>query len=227
MGRIGVMAQFIYDKGRSGVSVTDYRDLVRVMRQIEPAMFLELKRDFRKVAKPLVKDVKKGIPKSPPTRGIHIKRPQATPSGFNPRVIPGRLTWGANDQNRNKGVDSVLAKTPRVRTKLANGATETSIARVQVENAAVVMADMAGRSGKWINKRSQTREYRYSRSASGTRVHKVNGQGRAMIKALQAAKGQGSRFVYPAAERALPAVRYEALRVLQGGFDKVNQKLRS
>lgn len=221
------MAQFIYANGRSGVYVTDYRDLVRVMRQVEPAMLLELKRDFRRVAQPLVKDVKKGIPKSPPTRGVHIKRPQATPSGFNPRVVPGRLTWGANKQNRNKAVTSVLAKTPRVKARFNNNANVTSIARVQVENAAVVMADMAGKSGKWINKKPQTREYLYSRSRSGSRIHRVNGQGRAMINALNAAKGQGSRFVYPAAEKAIPGVRYEAERVLQGGFDKLNQKLRS
>ena len=231
MGRMVVMVQVISRNNRDGVSIPDYRDLIKTMREVEPALVTELKRDLRKVAKPLVDGVKKGIPKQPPTRGIHISRPQNTPSGFNPRVIPGRLTWGANSQNRNKNVRSVLAKTPRVRTKLRNGATETSIARVQVENAAVVMADMAGRSGAWVNKRPQTREYRYSRSRSGTRVHKVNGQGRAMINALKSARGakssNGSRFVYPSAEDSLPMVRYQALNVLKGGFDKVNMKLRS
>lgn len=235
MGRMVVMVQYISRGQRDGVSIPDYRDLVKTMRQVEPMLLLQMKRDFRAVAKPLVQSVKSGIPKQPPTRGIHISRPQRTPSGFNPRVVPGRLTWGANEQNRNKRVDSVLAKTPRVRTKLRNGATETSIARVQVENAAVVMADMAGKSGAWIGKRSVTRPYRYSRGnvfrATGNgveqlRQHRINGQGRAMIEALNR-KGRGSRFVYPAAESSLPAVRSQALNVLKGGFAKVNMKLRS
>lgn len=225
------MVQVISRNNRDGVSIPDYRDLIKTMRQVEPAMITELKRDLRKVAKPLVDSVKSGIPKEPPTSGVHVSRPQNTPSGFSPRVVPGRLTWGANSQNRNKGVRTVLAKTPRVRTKLRNGATETSIARVQVENAAVVMADMAGRSGAWINKRPQTRQYLYSRSASGSRSHRINGQGRAMIDALGRSRGarssNASRFVYPAAEASLSFVRYQALNVLKGGFYKVNEKLRS
>ncbi len=235
MGRMVVMAQFIYSKGRSGVSVTDYRDLVKTMREVEPALLLEMRRGFRKVSKPMVKSIKSGIPKQPPTKGIHISRPQNTPSGFNPRVVPGRLTWGANQQNRKQRVDSVLVKTPRVRAKLRKGVTETSIARVQVENAAVVMADMAGTVNKV--RRTVTRPYLYSRGGAQTgkfgttaqlitmRQHKINGQGKAMIRALGAKKR--SRYVYPAAEGSLPAVRLAAEQVLQNGFNQVNTKLRS
>ena len=222
------MVQVIRQGDRSGVSVPDYRDLIKTIRQTEPKMMIQLRRDFRKIAKPMVTDIKKEIPSEPPTSGVHVKRPQNVTSGFAPRVIPGRLSWSANSQNRNKSIKAVTVKMPRVKTKFRNGANMTSIARVQVENAAVVMADLAGSSNMWINKRPQTREYRYSRSRSGVRSHKVNNQGRAMINALNRKKSaQRSRFVYPAAEKSMDVVKYQALNVLKGAFDKVNRELRS
>lgn len=222
------MAKVVTGNNRSGVYISDYRDFVKVMKQVEPDLMKEMRKDFRKIAKPMVQDVKAGIDKQPPTRGIHVKRRSQTVSGFYPRVVPGRLTWGANGQNKNKKVDAVYTRSPRVKTRLRNNATMTSIARVEVHNAAVVMADMAGSSFKWVNKRSMTRPYRYSgRGSTGMRQHRINGQGQAMIDALNKSKGGPSRFVYPAAEASMPQVRYQALNVLKGGFDKVNMKLRS
>jgi hypothetical protein len=222
------MARVVTANGRSGVYITDYRDLVKVMKQVEPDLLTEMRRDFRKIAKPMVDDVKQGIDKQPPTRGIHIKRPQKTISGFYPVVIPGRLTWGANAQNKNKKVDAVYTRSPRVKTRLMNGATMTSIARVEVHNAAVVMADMAGSTNQWVNKKPMTRPYLYNqRGTTIMRKHRINGQGKAMIEALTQSSGKASRFIYPAAESSMPQVRYQALNVLKGGFDKVNMKLRS
>ena len=233
------MAKVVTQNNRSGVYISDYRDFIKVMKQVEPDLMKEMRKDFRKIAKPMVRDVKAGIDKQPPTRGIHVKRRSQTVSGFFPKVIPGRLTWGPNSQNGNKKVDSVYTRSPRVKTRLMNGATMTSISRVEVHNAAVVMADMAGKSGKWVNKRPMTRPYKYGGGGTQTgkygtkaqlvtmRQHRINGQGRAMISALNKSKGKASRFIYPAAEASMPQVRYQALNVLKGGFDKVNMKLRS
>jgi hypothetical protein len=222
------MVEVITRDNRTGVYITDYRDLIKIMRQTEPQLLTQMRKEFRKIARPMVKDVKRGIEKTPPTRGIHLKRPQKTVSGFHPVVIPGRLTWGANAQNKNKKVDAVYTRSPRVKTRLQNKATMTSIARVEVHNAAVIMADMAGSSNEWVNKKPMTREYMYSqRGRTIMRKHRINGQGRAMINALTQAKGKASRFVYPAAESSMPQVRYAALNVLRRGFDKVNMNLRS
>jgi hypothetical protein len=232
------MVEVISRDKRTGVYITDYRDLIKIMRQTEPDLLREMRKDFRKISQPMVRDVKRGIDKEPPTRGIHLKRPQNSVSGFHPVVIPGRLTWGANSQNKNKKVDAVYTKSPRVKTRLMNNATMTSIARVEVHNAAVIMADMAGSSNEWVNKKSITRPYLYSggghhvgkygskRQLITMRQHRINGQGAAMIRALNA-KRKASRFVYPAAEASMPQVRYAALNVLRRGFDKVNMNLRS
>lgn len=216
------MAQLISREGRTGITVPDYRDLIKTMKTVNPELVKQMRKDFRKLGKPLAKEVSRGIPKVPPTSGIHIKRPQATVSGFYPRVVPGRLTWGANKQNRGKKPDHTIVKLPRVRNKFRNGATVSSLVRVDADNAAVVMADMAGRSGKWINKRPITREYDYK---DGTRKHRINGQGLAMIRALNK-KGSPSRFIYPAAEKSLPAVRYEAGKIMYEVIQNINQELK-
>lgn len=220
------MAELIKRDGRTGVWLTDYRDLRNTMRSIDPTLVSAMRKDFRKVAKPMQRDIKRGIPMNPPTSGIHVKRPQNTISGFTPITVPGRLTWGANYQNRNRKVDHVITRMPRVKRKFANGASVSSIARVEVDNAAVVMADLAGSSRKYINKRPMTREYDYSRSKTGVRKHRINNQGIGMIRALDK-KGRPSRFVYPAALRALPGVRAEAVAVLARAYNQINQELRT
>jgi len=220
------MAQLITRGERSGVTVTDYRDLIRTLRSVDPTLVKQMRKDFRTVAKPLAAGVRNAIPKKPPTSGIHRRDPKQTVSGFKPIVIPGRLTWSANSQNGNKRPNHTLIKLPRVRTKFSNGATVSSIARVDVDNAAVVMADMAGKSRNFINKKPFTREYPYSRSRTGSRKHRIHNQGYGMIEALNK-NGGPSRFIYPAAESQLPAVRLQAIAVLAQAYNEINQKLRT
>jgi hypothetical protein len=89
------------------------------------------------------------------------------------------------------------------------------------------MADLAGSSRKYIDNKSVTREYSYSRSATGKRVHRINGQGRAMIQALSRRNsGNGrSRFVYPAADKAIPSVLPKMNAALQRAYDKINRRM--
>jgi hypothetical protein len=220
------MAVMIQRGNRAGLYLTDYQDLIRELNRVQPTLIKQMQKDFKLIAKPVQSAVKNAIPTAPPTSGIHKKRPQRTVSGFYPRVVPGRLTWGANTQNRNKPVKSVLIETPsaakaaRAMRRAKVGA--ASIARLRVDNAAVVMADMAGKSGKYINKRKQTSEYSYSRSASGSRKHRINNQGRGMIRALS---GSSSRYVWPAAERAVPQTFAKSNQSLQKAYDVVNRRM--
>jgi hypothetical protein len=215
---------------RSGLYLTDYNDLIRELNRVQPTLIKQMKKDYRKIAKPVQLAVKQGIPSDPPTSGIHKKRPQSSPSGFIPRVKPGRVTWGANYQNKGKRVDAVAIQTPsekkakRVYSK--NKTDAASIARLKVENAGVVLADMAGRTGTDINKNSITREYDYSRSKTGTRRHRVNNQGRGMIKALDRGAGSGaSRFAWPAAETALPKAERDSRQVLNTAIQFINRRM--
>jgi hypothetical protein len=222
---------------RSGLYITDYEDLIRKLNTIQPALVKELRKDYRKIAKPVQAAVKSAIPLNPPTSGVHKKprgknnRPQKTISGFYPRVVPGRLSWGANSQNRNKQARSVGIQTfsgVRARRNMKyNKMTMGSIARLKVDSAATVMADLAGSSRKYIDKKSVTREYEYSRSATGKRIHRINGQGRSMITALNRNNNSStrSRFVYPAAEKSIPSILPKMRSTLQRAYNDVNRRM--
>jgi hypothetical protein len=223
--------KFVTQGQRSGLYLTDLRDLNRELRMIQPTLVKQMQADFKKIGEPMQADIKKKIPSDPPTSGIHKKRRNNPVSGFAPRVIPGRLTWGANSQNNNIPVDSVniqsISATKARKAMRKNPKNEASIARLQVNNAAVVMADMAGKSKKYINKRPVTREYPYSRSRTGRRVHRINGQGVYMIDALTRRNGKPSRFVWKAAEKSMPKVRMQTRMVLEKAYARINRKLSS
>lgn len=222
------MARLQMRGDRTGLYITDYEQLLREMRKIQPSLVKQMQNDFTKIAKPVQKNVQASIPVSPPTSGIHRKRPNSSVSGFYPRVIPGRLTWGANSQNKNIPVRSVKIEKPSAykarRAISKNKVDVTSIARLRVGNAAVVMADMAGKTGQWINKKSITGEYKYSRSRSGVRRHKINNQGRAMIRALNR---NPSRYVWPAADKSKALVNAQTKIVLEKAYASINRKLSS
>lgn len=223
--------KYVTQGQRSGVYITDFRELNRELRKIQPSLVRQMQSDFKRIAKPMQADVKKSIPTEPPTSGVHKKRPQRTNSGFVPITIPGRLTWGANSQNKNIPVDSVniqsISATKARRAMRKNPKNVASIARLQVDNAAVVMADMAGKTGRDINKKSFTGDYKYSRSKSGKRRHRINNQGIGMISALTRRHGKASRFVWKAAEKSLPKVQAESRMVLEKAYARINRKLSS
>jgi len=218
---------------RSGLYITNYEELIRELNRIEPTLVKQLRKEYRQIAKPVQSAVKSSIPLNPPTSGVHKKKRQNNVSGFYPRTVPGRLTWGANSQNkmrpaRSVGIQTISAAKARRNMKY-NGMKASAIARLKVDSAATVMADLAGSSGKYINKKSVTREYDYSRSATGKRIHRINGQGESMIQALDRRRnGQSrSRFVWPAADDAIPSVLPKMNSALQRAYDTVNRKMAS
>lgn len=223
--------KYVTQGQRSGVYITDFRELNRELRKIQPSLVGQMRADFKRIAKPMQAQVKSSIPANPPTSGLHKKRRNNLISGFEPRVIPGRLTWGANSQNKNIPVDSVniqsISATKARKAMRKNPKNVASIVRLQVDNAAVVMADMAGKTGRDINKRAFTGDYKYSRSKSGKRRHRINNQGIGMISALTRRHGNASRFVWKAAEKSLPKVQAESRMVLEKAYARINRKLSS
>jgi hypothetical protein len=225
------MSVLVTKGNKSGIYVTDYQDLIRELNRISPTLVTQLRKEYRQIAKPVQTAVKSAIPLNPPTSGVHKKKRQNTVSGFYPRTIPGRLSWGANSQNRMREARSVaiqtFSATRAKRSMKYNRMSASSIARLKVDSAATVMADLAGSSRKYIDNKSVTREYSYSRSATGKRIHRINGQGRAMIQALsRRTSGNGrSRFVYPAADKAIPSVLPKMNSALQRAYDKINRRM--
>lgn len=226
------------------VWITDYRDLMRELRKVDSAYASRLKRQFKRVGKPIEKGIKGTIPKKPPTSGIHKLDPKRNVSGFAPKVVPGRLSWGGNIQNGGIAANHTeIQATKQKDWRKAGRFGQLSITRVAVDNAATVMADMAGRSKKWINKKSVTRPYLYSRSVSSTgkygtqqqlirmRQHRINNQGIGMIKALDRGRnvqqGKASRWIWPTAERYLPQTKIEIQRLLDEANKYLNERLKT
>lgn len=207
--------------GLMEVSLSDYRKVQKHIRQIEPDINKELKKEFRRIAKPAQVEVKKAIPK------------QAPISGMRPVIngAPGRTTWGFQVPANKVTIDTKKPKTYKGKS--------TSIARLQVKSPATVIADMAGTVGKF-DRRPRTREYIYTGPTKGkpagfvgTRTHANKGQGRAMVYGkggLKAALGRGvtrSKFVYPAFDKVAPQVRREAAIAVFQAVDKINAKMGS
>lgn len=197
------MAESIHVKtgDRTEVLVTDWRFLLRQTRKIEPAMIAKFKSKAMEIGRPVNNAVQKGISSRSVIRGMK------------PKVIPGRVTWGGN------GVD-VKKTDMKINTKIYKKG--NSIVSIWVQSPAVAIADMANKRGP--NK--YTREYEYSRSATGKRRHYVNGQGSGMVKALRQStavkKRDVSRIVYPSAEKALPQVNLKMASLIESMSQTIN-----
>ena len=67
---------------RVEIAITDWRFLIRATRKIDPALVETFKKNAKRIGRPVEKAVQSGIPNRFPI------------SGMQPKVIPGRMTWG-------------------------------------------------------------------------------------------------------------------------------------
>lgn len=154
----------------------------------------ELRKQFTKDAKAIGQPVAAAIKSNLPT--------VAPLSGMNE---PGRMGW-------NVGVPATKT-TLKFKGTRSNERAVTPLLGVWVMSPLMAMIDMAGR-GKGA-RTGLTREYDYK---GGRRRHRLNGQGASMLSALG---GRGSRFVYPAGQRAAVGVE-EKLKAI---IDVVEKRL--
>jgi|TARA_R110000822_G_scaffold117620_2_gene250017 hypothetical protein len=178
--------------GQSEIHITDYRDLITALKGLEGEVLKEFFKGAKEIAKPVQDGIKKSIPLRAP-----LSRMRPAAGG-----IPGRLTWGTGKPARSA---TIVAGRPKASFK----GKRVAIVKVVVKSPATIMADMAGKSRAYVNKKAMTEEYAYTRTLKGkfgsvrrlrtVRRHKINGQGNAMIDKLGS---QPSRYVYPGAEAA-------------------------
>jgi hypothetical protein len=186
---------------RVEIAITDWRFLIRATRKIDPELVEKFKKNAKRIGRPVEKAVQSGIPNRFPI------------SGMEPKVIPGRMSWGA----------VIPAKATELQVDTRMRKKGKSIVSVWVNSPATAMADVAYQLGKRDGK--LTREYNYSRSATGKRRHRVNGQGSGMVVALNKARLKSrdpSRMVWPSAEKALPAVNAEMYTLIQQTSSRIN-----
>ena len=199
-----IIAKFSGGVGRSGVgagdfSVQDIRELQKRLKAIEPRLRTELVRDVKRIARPMESDIKSNIPSVAPLSGMGKDR--------------GRLGWGVG----------VPANKTLIQFRTSGGGKSltTSLVRVKVSSPATVLADMAGRSGRFVGEGR-----RNDNATPGEKRRNANpAKGAAFIESLNRALGKGaSRMAWPAAEKSRDAVRVAIEQVLRQGYNRINQK---
>lgn len=198
------VATFSGGLARSGVGAGDFsvlqvRELQKRLKAIEPRLRTELVRDVKKVAKPLESDIKFAIGNVTPLSGMLKDK--------------GRLGW-----NNGVRADKTLIQ---FRTAASGRSLTTSLVRVKVSSPGTVLADMAGRSGRFIG------EGRRNDNASPSlkRRNANRAKGEAFVTSLNEKLGHSaSRFIWPAAERSRDMVRISIETVLRVAYNRINQK---
>ena len=209
------------------LSSTDMKALFKKLRETEPGLLKEFRKEVKAIAKPVDDEIKRLIPQQPPLSGMGfvIRRESKATGSTTYSVNEGRLNWqgtGAfNDgtsKSKSKGPKSTTIRTA---IKPSGRSLTTSLAKIILDSPAVSMADMAGRGS---NGRSggMSREYTY-RKRNGEivkRRHAVNGQGIAMIRQLSSKYQKASRFGWRALEGKIDTVAREIDGIIQKYLDK-------
>ena len=205
------------DSSNVRMEITNWAEIMKTLRTLDKDYVKQLRKDFKAIAKPVQAEIRKGIPTKakPPLskmRQVHF----------------GRLAWGTTYGNKPKPTRSVLIQLPNARSKKFKGVDAVPSTRLQVQSAAVVLADMAGRKGYSKGRRGFTPEYDYMYTINGVKVpgrrkHRVVPG--TFMKSLGKARGLqkrgASRMVWPAAEKALP----EAQKKMDLKITEVNRKI--
>lgn len=185
--------------GANDISVLDVRELQKRMKAAGPNFRREFLRDIKDVGKPIESEIKNKINTIEPLSGFLADR--------------GRLGWGV-------GVPADKVTT-QFRTSMGGRSLTTTLLRIKVWSPAVIITDMAGRSGASIG-----RGRRNDNANPTTRRRNANiNKGEAFIRSLnREIGGRASRILYPAAESGLPKARADTDRVLKDAFRRFNMK---
>jgi len=189
--------------------IFDARAILRELNNLEPGLRKQLVRDLKKIAQPMVSDVKAVIPKTSPISGMS--------SANNPN---GRLQWERGRYGKNQTVvkpDNVIA---RFSSSRSNRRAVTSLFSVWARNPAVNMVGLAGK-GSYSSRYATTREYPYK---GGYRRHRNNGQGQALIR--QVSSRGFFNFFYRAAEKSMPDVEREVKLVWESYAKLVERRIK-
>lgn len=198
----------VKNNSRMEIEITDWRFLAKELRKVEPRVMSRFKREAKQIGKPVENAIKKAVPNKIDVRGMQ------------PKVIPGRMAWGSGVSARKT---SMVINTKSYKRK------GTSIVSIWAWSPALAMLDMAKKIGKANG--GDTREYPYSKSRTGFRRHRINGQGRGMLEAVGQSKklqrvDRPSRIVWPAAWKAIPEVNAEMNKFIESEARKINAEMR-
>jgi hypothetical protein len=192
-------------------SVQEIRNLQKKLKAIEPSLRTEFMREVKTIGKTPEKAIKNSIGNQSPLSGMD-------PSG---RGQNAKLQWGKTK----RGSGGAKSTTIRFRTKAGGKSLTTTLLGIRVNSAATSVADMAGRSGRYVGAgfkgsgrtRPTVRTYKDgSQSVTFTRPA-TRKAGEAFIRNLNNRLGnKPSRMAWKAVEKDLPQIS----RTIQYVVDK-------
>jgi hypothetical protein len=188
-------------------SVQDIRKLQRDLKAIEPKLRTQFVRDIKKIGKEPNDAIRKAIPTTPPLSGM--SKPGA------------RIKWGEVSKGPKAGGSK--STTSRFRTQAGGKSLTTTLLAIRVNSAATSIADMAGRSNRYIGKgyrgsgqsRPIRRTYADGSQSLEFRRDATRKGGEAFIRNLNNSLGnRPSRMAWKAAEKSLPRLSREVQFVI-------------
>ncbi len=197
---------------------SDIRAINKALKDIDPELQRQFKRDAKDVGKVAQSIVQPALPTVAPLSGMNY-------SG-------GRYGW--NNQQTKKGRVAPTKVAVSFRTSMGKDARKmglqtTSLVSVRVVAPMTVISDIAGRSGSWTGRGYKGSGYSrsYTDRYGNLRRHKLNGQGENLIKVLEArGGGRGSRYAWRAFESQQGRLSAEVLAIVQKYSTIANRKFR-
>lgn len=197
---------------KTEIEFSNLRLIIKALKDLDKRYLGEFYKEAKAIAKPVQAAIIKAIPSTYPVRGMRAKSQR------------GRLAW--NVGKRAKSVVIRSNRTIKRKSSFAKGKINSyPIVQVVAQSPAVVLADMAGKTNRYTNKKPRSRKHEidlFGRGIIVERTYKINGQGINLINALAGGKGvlssRPSRWFWPAALRAMP----EAARKIQDLIGKTN-----
>ena len=182
--------------------IFDARPIIKAMNELEPGLKKAMLKDMKAITKPVISEIRSVIPATAPMSGMSVNR--TTTSMFDRDFNnngDGRLSWtGGKYKNKVIAADNVIPKFSAGRSRKV---AVTSLFGIWLRSPGVAMVATAGK-GSGRPGYATTREYPYK---GGTRRHKNNGQGEALIRKV---KNTGLfNFFYKAGEKQIPSIEQE------------------
>ena len=215
------MANFIKRANALGQNpdvIFDAKPVLKALNQLEPGLRKQMIRDMKAITKPTINEIKSVIPKTSPMSGMSVTR---TGTSMDDRKYnnngDGRLSWtGGKYKNKVIAPDNVI---PRFSSGRSRRAAVTTLFGIWLRSPGVAMVAKAGK-GSGRPGYATTREYPYK---GGTRRHRNNGQGAALIRKV---KNTGLfDFFYKAGEKQVPSMEREVKLTYEKYSKLVNRKL--
>jgi hypothetical protein len=204
--------------GQNPDVIFDAKPVLKALNQLEPGLRKAMLRDMKEITKPTVNKIKSVIPATAPFSGLSEQR---TSTSMDDRKMnnngSGRLSWtGGKYKNKVIAPDNVI---PRFSSGRSRKSAVTSLFGIWLRSPGVSMVATAGK-GSGRPSYSTTREYPYK---GGTRKHRNNGQGAALIRKV---KSTGLfNFFYKAGQQTVPSMESEVKLTWEKYSKLVNRKL--